>query len=171
MRFKEIIIIVVIAFLFSCKTESETSDFKKFTGRWSLLMVEIQADSNSTWKRGQDHYKNLNGFIIYDGKGRMGMHHVTENYNQYQFALKGGLDSPTTNDLIHRANNFYFGEYKVNDSLNIIEHQIESVNFENPWENVAKRKYVFSGDTLILNPLTDRYPKIRLKWISLNDKE
>jgi len=147
------------------------SDFEKFTGRYSLHIVESQNDSISIWEPRQDYYKNRKGFIIYDGKGGMGVHHVTEDYDLYQFEGKGGLDSLSIKDLRHLADNFvYFGRYIVNDSSQVIEHHIESVNFQNMWGTVAKRKYVFSGDTLILNPLTDKYPKIRLKWIRLNDK-
>lgn len=164
--------ILIIALLFSCKKENEISDFDKFTGRWKLDVVEIQTDSSSIWEPRQDHYKNRKGFILYDGKGGMGVHHVTENYDKYVFEGSGGLDSLTTKDLRHLADNFvYFGKYKINDSLKIIEHHIESSNFQNMWGSVAKRKYVFSGDTLILSPITDRYPKMRLKWISLTDNE
>lgn len=161
----------IITILLSCQQENETSDFDKFTGRWALDIVESQADSTSIWMPRQDHYRNRKGFIIYDGKGGMGVHHVTENYDKYKFEGIGGLDSLTSQDLRHLADNFvYFGKYRVNDSLNIIEHHIESVNFQNMWGTVAKRKYIFSGDTLILNPITNRYPKTRLKWVKLNDE-
>jgi hypothetical protein len=161
-----------MALFLSCTTGNKQSDFDKFTGRWTLGIVETQSDSISPWKPRQDHYKNRQGFIIYDGKGGMGVHHVTENYEKYEFEGKGGLDSLTAKDLRHLADNFvYFGKYRVNDSLKIIDHHIESVNFQNMWGTVAKRKYLFSGDTLILNPITDRYPKTRLKWIKLNDEQ
>ena len=102
----------------------------------------------------------------------MGVHHVTDDYELYQIEGKGGLDSLTKQDLRHLADNFvYFGKYKVIDSLHIIEHHIESSNFQTMWGTVAKRNYIFSGDTLILNPITNRYPKIRLKWVRLNDLE
>lgn len=97
---------------------------------------------------------------------------MPENYESYEFQASGGLDSLTVKDLRHLADNFvYFGKYSVNDSLKIVEHHIELVNFQNMWGRVAKREYVFSGDTLILNPLSNRYPKIRLKWLRLNDKD
>nr|WP_262891391.1 lipocalin-like domain-containing protein [Algibacter mikhailovii] len=153
------------------QTKKTSSDFDKFTGRWALDIVETRADSTSLWEPRQDHYKNRKGFIIYDGKGGMGVHHVTENYDKYEFVGRGGLDSLTRKDLIHLADNFvYFGKYKINDSLKIIAHYIESVNFQNMWGKVAKRNYLFSGDTLILNPITNKYPKTRLKWVKLNDK-
>ena len=134
-------------------------------------MVESQADSTSIWEPRQDRYKNRKGFIIYDGKGGMGVHHVPENYDKYEFEGRGGLDSLTVEDLRHLADNFvYFGKYRVNDSLKIIEHHIESVNFQQMWGTVAKRNYLFSKDTLILNPITNRYPKTRLKWVKLNDE-
>ena len=75
-------------------------DFRFMTS-WSLHIVEIQIDSVSSWKPRQDHYKNRKGFIIYGGQGGMGVHHVTENYETYQFEGKGGLDSLTSNDLRH----------------------------------------------------------------------
>ncbi len=158
--------------LVSCAQVNESSNLEKFKGRWKLNIVEMQVDSASSWKPREDHYKNRKGFILYDGKGGMGVHHVTENYENYEFQGNGGLDSLTFKDLRHLADNFvYFGKYKVIDSLNIIVHQIESSNFQNMWGTVAKRKFVFSGDTLILSPISDRYPKTRLKWVRLNDSE
>lgn len=163
---------IILTLLLSCAKENEPPDFDKFTGRWTLDIVESQADSTSIWAPRQDHYKNRKGFIIYDGKGGMGVHHVTENYDKYEFKGSGGLDSLTVEDLRHLAENFvYFGKYRVNDSLKTIEHHIESVNFQNMWGTVAKRNYLFSGDTLILKPITNRYPKTRLKWVKLNDEK
>lgn len=163
--------LVLMVLSLSCQAEKEPSDFDKFSGRWSLCIVESKTDSTSEWKPRQGHYKNRKGFIIYDGIGGMGVHHVTEHYDSYEFEGSGGLDSLTVKDLRHLADNFvYFGKYRVIDSLKVIEHHIESANFQNMWATVAKRQYVFSGDTLILSPITDRYPKTRLKWIRLNDK-
>lgn len=171
MRFKHLYILIILTSVLSCKNENEQSDFDMFTGRWTLDIVETKVDSLSIWEPRQDHYKNRKGFILYDGQGGMGVHHVTENYDKYDFEGSGGLDSLTVNDLRHLADNFvYFGKYRVIDSLKIIEHYIESTNFQNMWGTIAKRNYSFSGDTLILNPITNLYPKTRLKWVKLNDK-
>ena len=156
----------------SCVPDSNKSDFDKFTGRWYLHIVESQKDSNSSWEQRQDHYKNRQGFIMYDGMEGMGVHHVTEHYQDYKFEGKGSLDSLTHKDLRHLADNFvYFGSYKVNESDKTIEHHIESANFQRMWGTVAKRKYEFQGDTLTLYPLRDRYPKTRLKWVKVNQDE
>lgn len=172
MNLKNLKILVLLTLLISCNVENEKTDFEKFIGRWTLNIVETQTDSTSVWTPRQDHYKNRKGFIIYDGKGGMGVHHVTENYETYVFEGHGGIDSLTVKDLRHLADNLvYFGKYRVNDSLKIVEHHIESVNFQNMWGTIAKRKYQFHGDTLILSPITNSYPKTRLKWIRLNDKE
>lgn len=164
--------LLAIPLLFlNCEVREVASDFSKFTGRWKLHVVEIKTDSTATWVPREDHYRNRQGFIIYDGRGGMGVHHVTEAYQTYLFEGRGGLDSLTTNDLRHLADNFvYFGKYRVDDSLKTIEHHIESANFQNMWGTVAKRKYRFHADTLILNPVTDSYPRIRLKWIRLDDR-
>jgi hypothetical protein len=163
---------ITISFLLSCNKETKRSDFDRFTGRWTLNIVETQADSSSIWEPRRDHYKNRQGFIIYDGIGGMGVHHVIENYEKYEFEGSGRLDSLTFNDFRHIADNFvYFGRYTVNDSLKIIEHHIESAINPKRWGTVAKRSYHFNKDTLILSPITNRYPKTRLKWVKLNDKK
>ena len=162
------LLFLVIIFT-SCNLDSKKSDFDKFTGRWYLHIVESQKDSTSSWEPRQDHYKNRQGFILYDGIEGMGVHHVTEHYQDYKFEGKGSLDSLTHNDLRHLADNFvYFGSYKVNESDKTIEHHIESANFQRMWGTIAKRKYEFNADTLTLYPLRDKYPKTRLKWVKVN---
>jgi hypothetical protein len=157
--------------IIACQKQTAPSDFDKFTGRWSLHIVESKQDSASHWKPRDDHYKNRQGFILYDGIGGMGVHHVTKNYQEYQFEGKGSLDSLTHQDLRHLADNFvYFGKYRVDENNKIIEHHIESANFQNMWGTIASRKYEFNGDTLTLNPIKNGYPKTRLRWVKLNDK-
>ena len=76
----------------------------------------------------------------------MGVHHVTADYETYNFEGRGGLDSLTVEDLRHLADNFvYFGKYRVDHTLKIVEHHIESVNFQNMWgpsqnENISFRE-------------------------------
>ena len=165
-------LLFLLIVLASCNKDSKKSDFDKFTGRWYLHIVESQKDSASSWEPRQDHYKNRQGFIMYDGIEGMGVHHVTEHYKDYKFEGKGSLDSLTRNDLRHLADNFvYFGSYKVNESNQSIEHHIESANFQRMWGTIAKRKYEFNGDTLTLYPIRDRYPKTRLKWVKVNQRE
>lgn len=155
----------------ACQTADSPSDFDRFTGRWSLHVVEEQQDSTAAWLPRQDHYKNRQGFILYDGLGGMGVHHVTDGYENYTFEGRGSIDSLTQNDLRHLANNFvYFGQYRVIDSQRIIEHHIESANNPRMWGTVAKRQYLFTDDTLTLLPITERYPRIRLKWVKWNNE-
>lgn len=168
MKLRAILLVLVI--ITSCTSVDKTTDFDKFTGRWSLHIVEMQIDSAANWVARQDHYKNRTGFILYDGKGGMGVHHVTENYQDYVFEGNGGQDSLTLNDLRHLANNFvYFGKYQVNDTLKRVAHHIESANLPTMWGSIAERSYTFSGDTLILSPISARYPKSRLKWVWMDD--
>jgi hypothetical protein len=166
-----VLLFLLISLFISCHRSSEISIFDEFHGRWSLHIVEQQQDSLSAWTPRGGSYEGRQGYIIYDGLGGMGVHHVPGGYENYVFEGVGGLDNLTENDLKHLANNFvYFGEYKVIDSLQIIEHHIESSQSPALWGTVTRRKYVFSGDTLILNPVTSRYPKIRLKWVRINPK-
>ncbi|WP_224490924.1 lipocalin-like domain-containing protein [Robertkochia flava] len=157
-------------FLIACSPDEKAKDFDKFTGRWALHLVERKSDSLSPWQPAEGSYKNRQGYILYDGKGGMGVHHVPEAYESYTLEGKGGLDSLTTKDLRHLAGNFvYFGKYRVNDSLQRIEHYIESSSLPYMWGTIAGRAYSFHGDTLTLSPITDRYPKMRLHWVRLED--
>ena len=163
---------ILATFLFSCTTENQSADFDQFTGRWKLHVVEAKVDSMSSWQPRQDHYKNRQGFLIYDGRGGMGVHHVAEDYEKYEFEGSSGPESFTLNDFKFIADNFvYFGKYRVNDSLKIIEHHIESAINPRRWGTVAERSYRFAEDTLILTPVTTGYPKIRLQWVKLNDRK
>ena len=160
--------IVIFTLSVAC-TVQESSDFEKFTGRWTLHVVEVKSDSLHPWIEREGNYKDRNGFIMYDGLGGMGVHHVPGGYDDYRFEGES-LQTLTEKDLRHVANNFvYFGKYRVIDSLGIIEHHIESSVYPHRWGSIARRNYVFDGDTLTLYPIRDGYPKGRLKWVRLND--
>jgi hypothetical protein len=164
------ILLSILLALYSCQPKQLATDHDQFTGRWTLDIVERKNHKDAAWIPRTGNYQNRKGFIIYDGLGGMGVHHVNEDYEKYPLP-KVSLDSLTKKDLRHLANNFvYFGKYQVNDSLKIIEHFIESTNFIGMWGKVAKRKYEFNGDTLILSSAQESFPKMRLKWIKLNDK-
>lgn len=157
--------------LIQCNEKTASSDFNKFTGRWKLHKIQLQDTITQNWTDVLGNNKDRKGFIIYDGLGGMGVHHVTENYENFEFEGKGNLDSLTKRDLRHFTNNFvYFGKYNVNDINKTIEHHIESHIYPKSWGSIAKREYKFKGDTLILSPLNkDLRLPIRIIWISLND--
>ena len=125
------------------------------------------------WRDASGHNRNRKGFILYDGLGGMGVHHVSENYENYVFEGKGGLDSLTNRDLRHLANNFvYFGRYRVLENDKIIEHHLESSHHPGRWGTTAERRYEFHGDTLKLYPLntTSGIPA-RIVWLRMKEGE
>ncbi|MUP45986.1 hypothetical protein E0K83_09550 [Gramella sp. BOM4] len=153
-------------------SEPVKTDFEKFTGRWRLGGIQIQDTTSMKWKPAGGLNKNRTGFLIYDGQGGMGVHHVSESYENYQFEGKGGLDSLSQKDLRKLATNFvYFGTYRLNEKDRIIEHQIESHIYPHAWNTVAKRHYEFRGDSLILSPINGNFTgPVRLVWLKLNDR-
>ena len=165
-------LLVLLSTLIGWKQGKTISDFDKFTGRWKLFKIQIQHATSKNWSDAGGNNANRKGFIIYDGLGGMGVHHVPGYYDQYVFENKGSLDSLTKNDLRHLANNFvYFGKYKVNEVDKIVEHYIESHSNPDAWGTIAKRGYEFKADTLILSPLnTETGNKTRIIWVRLNDK-
>ena len=163
-----VIHLIFIVLLISCK--SGTGEYDRFTGRWSLHIVEQQQDALSAWEPRKGTYDGRQGFIIYDGKGGMGVHHVPAEYQEYVMEGQGGIANLTEQDLRHLANNFvYFGRYEVDQDNHQIHHHIESANNPASWNSTVTRNYVFSGDTLTLYPVTDTFPKSRLKWVRIND--
>lgn len=82
-------------FIIQCNEKRETSDFDKFTGRWKLYKIQLQDTISKNWNNATGNNKNRNGFIIYDGLEGMGVYHVTENYENFEFEGKGSLDSLT----------------------------------------------------------------------------
>ena len=164
-------IMMIFSLILGCNNKSEIADFDKFTGRWSLYIVENKTSDTEPWQPMGGRYEGRQGFILYDGRGGMGVHHVTDNYGDYALKGKGGIDSLSTDDLKHLANNFvYFGKYKVDPEQKLIEHHIESASNPGSWGTMVKRKYGFSGDSLILEPVKSSFPKQRLKWIRVNDR-
>ncbi|MCP9200853.1 lipocalin-like domain-containing protein [Gramella sp. GC03-9] len=154
------------------KSISQASDFEKFTGRWKLGNIQVQDTLTKAWNNAGGLNKDRKGFIIYDGLGGMGVHHVSENYEQYILEGKGGLDSLSQKDLKKMATNFvYFGKYRVNEDDKTIEHHIESHIYPQAWNTIAERRYEFREDSLILSPINGNFTApVRLVWLKLDDR-
>lgn len=179
LHLKKFILPILITFIFvQCEQKKSEStvevqnDFQKFTGRWKLGAIQIQDTTNNSWNAAGGLNRNRSGFIIYDGQGGMGVHHVSENYKDYQLEGKGGLDSLSHNDLKMLATNFvYFGKYRVNEKEATVEHHIESHIYPHAWNSIAKRKYEFREDSLILSPIEGNFTApVRLIWLKLDDR-
>ena len=142
---------------------------------YKLYSIEEQ-DSTGIWKEAE-WAKGGESYIIYDGLGHMAVQIIPKGYNDFKWLIeeqainqkivKQKLDSMSTADLkaavAEFASNYtYVANYTVDDTANVVTHNRITSSIPIVWNTVVKRKFSFSGDTIILSPLT---VKIRLKWI------
>jgi len=163
-------------FLTACSSHPPIESKVNLAGMYKLFIIENQ-DSTGAWKE-QKWSKGGDGYIVYDGIGHMAVQITPKGYKDFNWPLteeqtidadlvKEKIDSMPLSDvkaaLAEFASNYvYTGNYRIDSSSNIIEHNRISHTIPAAWNTKVKRKFSFSGDTLILEVLT---VSRRLKWI------
>ena len=142
---------------------------------YKLYRIEEQ-DSTGIWRQ-SDWAKGGEGYIVYDGLGHMAVQIIPNGYKDFKWlseesALNGKVvqqktDSMSLGELKAAVSEFasnyvYVANYSIDDTSNIITHKRLTSTIPSIWNTDVKRKFSFSGDTLILrNPNANRV----LKWI------
>jgi hypothetical protein len=161
---KNIWIALLMAGLFSaCRNSDNPSEMEQFRGLWSLYAMEQQDAETGEWKEWRG---GMQGYILYDGEGGMAVHLTTRGYEKFDLLFPNFNDSIPSEALRHLTNSYvYFARYTVDEEKDVVEHA--RISHSNPaeWNNVVRRKYMFSGDTLILEPVEPALSSLRLKWI------
>jgi hypothetical protein len=156
-----------MAGLFSaCCRSDKLSDKEQFRGLWSLYAMEQEDAETGEWQEWRD---GMQGYILYDGEGGMAVHLTTRGYEKFDLLFPNFNDSISVEALRHLTNSYvYFAWYTVDEEKNIVEHARLSHSNPAEWNKVVRRKYTFSGDTLILEPVEPGLSDLRLKWIKSN---
>ena len=161
--------------LFACSGPEEKNKNRMLAGMYKLLTIESQNAAGtwitSGWANGGESY------IIYDGLGHMAVQITPKGYSDFKWLteeqaldekiLKEKIDSMQGTELRaavaeFSSNYVYFANYTIDDTADIITHHRLTSTIPAIWGTKVKRKFSFSGDTLILiNPVVSR----RLKWI------
>ena len=151
---------------FSCST-SETAN-EKFHGMWRLDKFEMFDSTKGIWI--DDTLRTgWSGYILYDGKGHMGVHLVPAGYKD--FNTNKNVDSLPPDELkqlmeFYRSNFVYFSNYELKDTT-IFHHRHSATEPQN-WGNTLVRDFHFNNDTLILAAHENiGKSKLRLRWIKL----
>ena len=173
MNIKQILLFLFVAFfLFGCNQETAHNDFNKFTGLWSLYIIEQQNPETGEWNEWRD---GMQGYLLYDGQNNMSVHHTTVGYENTDLQFPNFTDTISSEALKHLTNSLvYFAKYRLDEDKSVIEHARISHSNPSQWDEVAKRRYNFSGDTLTLLPIKETPLGIlRLKWIkeSMSNKK
>ena len=146
----------------SCSTVQQEKKHNPFEGLWSLHIME-QQDSTGAWNEWRD---GMNGWIMYDATENMSVHLTVEGYEETELRFPNFDPSIPEEALQHLTGSYvYFAKYSVDEKEGTVQHARFSHSNPGDWDVVVKRKYTFSGDTLILQPTEEQNSSLRLKWV------
>jgi Lipocalin-like domain len=169
------ILLFVSILLIACSNHSPSNKNKALAGMYKLYAIENQDSTGawieSGWANGGESY------IVYDGLGHMAVQITPKGYSDFKWLneeqtldekiLKEKIESMSLTELKaavaeFSSNYVYVANYTINDSANVVTHKRITSTIPSIWGTEVKRKFSFSGDTLILiNPTVNR----RLTWI------
>ena len=164
LKFNPILLFLLItASLFSCNKDTEKNETNKFSGLWSLYIMEqkdLDTGKWSEWKNG------MQGYILYDDKDNMAVHLTTKGYEDTDLRFPNFTDTISNEALKYLTNSYvYFAKYSVDKDKGVVEHARISHSNPGEWNAVVQRKFTFKGDTLILETLEGENSGLRLTWI------
>jgi hypothetical protein len=164
MKIKKVLVFLFVAgFLYACNQETEQKESNKFSGLWSLYLMEQLNPETGEWSEWRN---GMQGYILYDTKNTMSIHLTTKGYEDTDLRFPNFVDTISNLALKHLTNSYvYFAKYTVDEKQHIVEHARISHSNPGMWNEVVKRRYTFSGDTLILQPVEQEISGLRLKWI------
>ncbi len=171
---KRYLLLFLAIYLVACSSPTKNKN-SLLAGMYKLYKIESQ-DSAGTWKE-SGRYNGGESYIVYDGLGHMAVQITPKGYNNFKWLeeeqsinekiVKEKIDSMSLPELkaavAEFASNYvYVGNYTVDDTANIVTHSRITATIPRVWGTEVKRKFSFSGDTIILKPLTANR---RLLWI------
>lgn len=168
------ILLIVSIYLASCSNDQINKN-KALAGMYKLYTIENQDSTGdwieSGWAKGGESY------IVYDGLGHMAVQITPKGYRDFKWLneeqlldekiLKEKIDTMSLTELKVAVTEFssnyvYVANYTIDDAAGIVTHKRITSTIPSIWGTEVKRKFSFSGDTLILiNPTVNR----RLRWV------
>lgn len=158
---KSIIVIVLLVITFSCQNHKPSTP--KITGLWKLESMKVRDTATNTWS---DYKGGMDGYLLYDESGHVALHLYEKGYE------KAGMEFPNFNDTISlealkyiTKSYYYMGNYKVSEKDSIVSHYKLSHSNPSEFGLTAERRFFFSGDTLVMQPVERKNSKLKLKWL------
>ncbi len=164
MKVNKIVLILLIGGLsIGCNQKIKQKETNKFAGLWSLYVMEQLDAETGEWNEWRN---GMQGYILYDDKNNMSVHLTTKGYQNTDLRFPNFTDTIHIDALKHLTKSYvYFAKYQIDKEQHVVEHARFSHSNPRAWNEVVKRRFVFSGDTLILQPLEEANSGLRLKWI------
>lgn len=151
----------ILAFAFSCQKDKPS--IPKISGLWKLESMKVRDTTKNIWS---DYKGGMDGYLFYDGNGHVALHLYEKGYE------KAGIEFPNFNDSIplealkHITKSYYYmGNYKVSEADSIVSHFKLSHSNPSEFGLTAERRFYFSGDTLVMQPVERKNSKLKLKWL------
>jgi Lipocalin-like domain len=172
---RTIILLIATISWTACSTDSQSDKNKALAGMYKLYSIQ-SLDSTGVWR--ESGYGNGGeSYIIYDGLGHMAVQITPKGYSDFKWLneeqaldetlLTAKIDSMSLPELKAAVKEFssnyvYIANYTLDDGNNFVTHKRIIGTIPSVWGTEVKRKFSFSGDTLILvNPVVNR----RLTWL------
>lgn len=174
---KLFILFIMSGLSFTCADKSQRDRNRLLAGMYKLYTMENK-DSAGIWRK-QEWGKDGDGYIIYDGNGHMGVHIIPKAYKDFPWMdeessinnekIGTRIDSMSNGELKNAVKEFsssyvYFGNYAVDDTADVVTHYRITSSIPAVWGTTVQRKFLFKGDTIILEPLNANR---RLKWLKV----
>src|SRR5688572_729646 len=159
-----------------CSEKKSNNSF--LPGMYKLASIENFDTATKQWTE-DGLGKDGESYILYDGVGHMAVHITSKDYKEFTWLperhatskefLDHYIDSMPAEQLRPALKKFassfvYTANYTVNNDSGLVTHDRLSSSVPSVWGTQVKRRFAFSGDTLVLS-----FPNgaKRLKWIKL----
>ncbi len=162
-------LIIYTFFLTSCSHYIPTDKSKILAGMYKMYSIQSQ-DSTGIWKE-SGVANGGESYILYDGLGHMAVQITPKGYKEFNWLdeedalnpkrFQEKIDSMSVSELkqavTYFASNYvYVANYSIDKVFNIVTHERLIGTIPSIWGTEVKRKFSFSGDTLILiNPVVN----------------
>ena len=163
MNIGKTLIVLIAGLVYGCNQVPEQNEPNKFNGLWSLYIMEQLNPETGEWSKWRN---GMQGYILYDERDNMSVHLTTIGYEDTDLRFPNFVDSISNKALKHLTNSYvYFAKYSIDQEQCVVEHARISHSNPGEWNEVVRRRFTFSGDTLTLQPLEEGNSGLRLKWL------
>ncbi|MCI4670619.1 MAG: lipocalin-like domain-containing protein [Bacteroidia bacterium] len=170
---KKLILLSLICasiFLTQCNPKPQSAQSTHpLIGLWKLEVMEVFDAESGSWKEWKKEIRGfgegIKGYILYAESGHMALHLVPKNYESTELEFPYNRDSSSFETLKHLAASYvYISDYEIDPVQQTVRHATISHSEPNDWGEIVNRRYSFTGDTLLLEPVEQDLGKLRLKW-------
>lgn len=151
----------ILIFAVSCGNKKTPTSI--IEGLWKLESMKVHDTIANTW---YDYRGGMDGYLLYDGSGHVALHLYDKGYENTGMKFPNFNDSIPLEALKYVTKSYYYmGDYSVSEGDSLVSHY--KLSHSNPGEFglTAERRFYFSGDTLVMQPVEKKNARLKLKWL------